>query len=69
MANAQDTMPDNEYWWPSRVNLDPLRQNMSSVDPRGADFDYAEAFANLDEEALMQDLEELMTDSQDWWPA
>ncbi|MEX2354103.1 MAG: peroxidase family protein, partial [Gammaproteobacteria bacterium] len=69
MANAQDGMPDNDYWWPSRLNLDPLRQSSSADDPRGADFDYAEAFANLDQDALMQDLEELMTDSQDWWPA
>ncbi|MEX1198622.1 MAG: catalase/peroxidase HPI [Pseudohongiellaceae bacterium] len=69
MASAQDNMPDNDYWWPDRLSLEPLRQNEMSSDPRGPDFDYAQAFEELDQEALMEDLTELMTTSQDWWPA
>ena len=69
MATAQDGMPDNDYWWPNRLSLEPLRQNELSSDPRGPDFDYGEAFQNLDQAAMMEDLRELMTTSQDWWPA
>jgi catalase-peroxidase len=58
-----------EDWWPDRLNLEPLRQNGRSLDPNGADFDYADAFAGLDVEALKQDVFDVMTDSKDWWPA
>jgi len=58
-----------EDWWPNRLDLAILRQNSEKSDPMGEDFDYAEAFAQLDLEAVKQDLEELMTTSQDWWPA
>lgn len=68
-ANAQDQVATNDYWWPSRLSLEPLRQNSLASDPMGIDFDYGEAFASLDLEALTADLEELMTTSQDWWPA
>ena len=68
-ANAQDDAPDNEYWWPNRLSLEPLRQSSAASNPMGEDFDYAEAFASLDLDALKRDLEELMTTSQDWWPA
>jgi catalase-peroxidase len=68
-ASAQDSMPDNEYWWPNQLNLEPLRQHSPESDPMGADFDYAEAFASLDLEAVKADLVEVMTTSQDWWPA
>ena len=68
-ANAQNAMPDNEYWWPNQLNLEPLRQHSPESDPQGADFDYAEAFSNLDLEAVKQDLVAVMTTSQDWWPA
>ena len=61
--------PDNDYWWPNRLSLEPLRDASASADPRGADFDYAEAFTKLDQQALEKDLRALMTDSQDWWPA
>jgi len=66
---AQDRMPDNDYWWPNRLSLDPLRQDPMAYNPMGSDFNYAEEFAKLDMEALKADLVELMTTSQDWWPA
>lgn len=69
LAFAQDNAPDNEYWWPNRLSLDPLRQSSPESDPLGGDFDYAEAFESVDLDALKADLEELMTTSQDWWPA
>jgi catalase-peroxidase len=59
----------NREWWPSQLNLDVLRQNSALSDPMGSDFDYAKAFQKLDYYALKKDLEQLMTDSQDWWPA
>ncbi len=65
---AQRT-PDNDYWWPNRLSLEPLRDASGSADPMGAGFDYEAALAGLDVTALKQDLKALMTDSQDWWPA
>ena len=59
----------NRDWWPHQLNLDILHQHTGKSNPRGADFDYAEAFAQLDLDAVVADLEALMTDSQDWWPA
>jgi len=56
-------------WWPEMLNLSPLDDNTADTDPYGEDFDYAEAFQSLDLEAVKADLEDLMTDSQDWWPA
>lgn len=56
-------------WWPNRLNLDVLRQHGSKSSPMDADFNYKEAFKNLDLAALKDDLRALMTDSQDWWPA
>ncbi len=56
-------------WWPNQLNLKILHQNCPRISPLGEDFDYAEAFNQLDFEALKKDLYELMTDSQDWWPA
>jgi catalase-peroxidase len=68
-AVAQDGVANNDYWWPNRLNLDPLRDNDPASNPLGADFDYAEAFAQLDIDALKADLIDVMTTSQDWWPA
>jgi len=68
-ANAQEQVANNDYWWPNRLSLEPLRQNSPASDPMGGEFDYAEAFSNLDLQALTADLETLMTTSQDWWPA
>ncbi|WP_207532423.1 catalase/peroxidase HPI [Desertivirga arenae] len=59
----------NQDWWPKQLKLNILRQNSSLSNPMDKDFNYAEAFKSLDLEAVKQDLEVLMTDSQDWWPA
>lgn len=59
----------NMDWWPSQLNLRILRQNDTKSDPMGSEFDYAKAFGQLDYPKLKQDLFDLMTDSQDWWPA
>ncbi|MCT8339749.1 catalase/peroxidase HPI [Flavobacteriaceae bacterium TK19130] len=60
---------NNRDWWPNQLNLGILRQHSNLADPMGEDFDYAEEFKKLDLKAVKKDLEELMTDSQDWWPA
>ena len=59
----------NQEWWPNRLDLSILDQNARDVSPYDDDFDYAEEFQTLDLEAVKTDLEELMTDSHDWWPA
>ncbi|MEM7006553.1 MAG: catalase/peroxidase HPI [Pseudomonadota bacterium] len=59
----------NNKWWPEQLNLKVLNQNAPQTRPLQADFDYAEAFKSIDYQALKQDLRDLMTDSQDWWPA
>jgi len=59
----------NEFWWPDSLNLTPLRQHAAESDPMGDDFNYAEAFESLDLAEVKADIAELMTDSQDWWPA
>ena len=59
----------NRDWWPNSLNLTILRQHSELSNPMGKDFDYAKEFQSLDYEALKKDLHELMTDSQDWWPA
>jgi catalase-peroxidase len=56
-------------WWPNALNLDILHQHDSKTDPMGPDFNYREEFKKLDYAALKQDLRDLMTDSQAWWPA
>ena len=62
-------MTSNQQWWPDQLSLKALRQNSPQSDPMGADFDYAEAVKSLDVDALKKDIEEVMTTSQDWWPA
>ncbi|VUD62844.1 Catalase-peroxidase [Thalassocella blandensis] len=59
----------NKDWWPEQLRLDILHQHSSKSNPMGDSFNYAEAFNSLDFPALKKDLEALMTDSQDWWPA
>jgi catalase-peroxidase len=59
----------NRDWWPQQLRLDLLHQHSSKSDPLDGDFDYAKAFKSLDYAALKKDLADLMTDSQDWWPA
>lgn len=59
----------NRDWWPNRLNLKILSQQSEKTNPMGEDFNYAEEFEKLDLEAVKRDLYDLMTDSQDWWPA
>ena len=59
----------NRDWWPNQLKLNILRQHSNLSNPMGEDFNYAEAFNALDYEAVKKDLADLMTDSQDWWPA
>jgi catalase-peroxidase len=59
----------NRDWWPSQLNLKVLRGNSPLADPMGKAFDYAEAFKTVDLDALKRDIEQVMTTSQDWWPA
>ncbi len=64
-----DSPMANLDWWPERLNLDILRQHCSKSNPMDESFNYAEEFKSLDYEALKKDLRELMTNSQEWWPA
>ncbi|MCE8028631.1 catalase/peroxidase HPI [Halomonas daqingensis] len=64
-----DTGNSNQDWWPNQLNLNILHQHAPKSNPLGEAFDYAEAFKSLDLAAVKQDLEALMTDSQEWWPA
>ncbi len=59
----------NQYWWPDRIDLTPLRQHAAESSPLGPRFDYAKAFATLDLNAVKKDLLKVLTTSQDWWPA
>jgi catalase-peroxidase len=59
----------NSDWWPNQLNLRILHQHSSKSDPMGEDFDYAAAFGKLDLAAVKTDLTNLMTESQEWWPA
>jgi catalase-peroxidase len=68
-ANTSNKSESVTGWWPEALNLDILHQHDSKVNPMGEDFDYHEELKKLDVEALKQDLKDLMTDSQDWWPA
>ncbi len=59
----------NRDWWPNKLNLNILRQHSTLSNPMGEDFDYAKEFKKLNLNAVKKDLYNLMTDSQDWWPA
>lgn len=60
---------ENDFWWPDQLDLAPLRQHAIESNPYGDEFNYAEAFQQLDLEAVKKDITEIMTTSQDWWPA
>jgi len=62
-------MTTNQTWWPNQLSLKALRRNSPASDPMGGGFNYAEAFKSVDVEELRQDIERVMTTSQDWWPA
>jgi catalase-peroxidase len=67
---TQPTMGDaNFYWWPNRLNLKILAKNPAVANPMDGEFDYAEEFKTLDLPAVKRDIEEVLTTSQDWWPA
>jgi catalase-peroxidase len=68
-APAEENVMTDREWWPNRLRLEILHQNSPKANPMGADFSYAEEFAKLDLAALKKDIRELMTSSQDWWPA
>ncbi|KUN41582.1 hydroperoxidase [Streptomyces longwoodensis] len=59
----------NRQWWPDRLNVKILAKNPAVANPLGADFDYAQAFRSLDLPAVKRDIAEVLTTSQDWWPA
>lgn len=67
--SKQQAGTTNKDWWPNRLNLNILRQHSEKSTPMDKDFNYAKAFQQLDLDALKKDIEELMTTSQDWWPA
>ena len=69
IKQAASVGTSNKDWWPNRLNLDILRQHSSLSDPMDKGFNYAEAFKNLDLKAIKKDINDLMTNSQDWWPA
>ena len=68
-ARAATGSTANQHWWPNQLNLRILRQNSSLSDPMDEDFNYAEEFETVDLDELKKDIEEVMTTSQDWWPA
>ncbi len=68
-AFGQQSQPDNDYWWPNMLSLEPLSINAQSAAPVGMEFNYAEAYEGLDMDGLKEDLIQLMTTSQAWWPA
>src|SRR5210317_2577023 len=68
-AHADRMAKPNKFWWPDRVDIGPLRDHAQQSSPLGEGFDYAEAFAALDLDAVKKDITDVMTTSQDWWPA
>ncbi len=69
MKKSAGSGMSNREWWPNQLKLNILRQNSSLTNPMEPDFDYKAAFNSLDLAAVKKDLTDLMTDSQDWWPA
>jgi catalase-peroxidase len=67
--HARAGAPSNADWWPNQLKLNILHQHSAKSDPMGEAFNYAEEFKSLDLDAVVRDLNALMTDSQDWWPA
>ncbi|MCC6991680.1 MAG: catalase-peroxidase, partial [Acidobacteria bacterium] len=63
------TGQSNQFWWPDQLDLSPLRQRGAESNPLDRDFNYARAFATLDLNAVKQDIRQVLTTSQPWWPA
>ncbi len=59
----------NDFWWPDQLDLSPLRQHSAESNPLGENFNYAKAFSTLDLKAVKADIKQVLTTSQDWWPA
>ncbi|TKS56256.1 catalase/peroxidase HPI [Mesohalobacter halotolerans] len=68
-TNDVEKKTGSKDFWPNKLDLDVLRQNSGMSDPMGQEFNYREEFSKLDYEALKNDIEKVMTDSKDWWPA
>ena len=68
-ASAQSAPRSNQFWWPERIDLSPLRQNAAESNPLGQKFDYVKAFTSLDLNAVKKDIQKVLTTSQAWWPA
>ena len=66
---TSDQAKSNQFWWPDQLDLSPLRDHDSRSNPLGETFDYADAFETLDLDAVKQDIDTVLTTSQDWWPA
>jgi len=69
MNDREGDFKKNRDWWPNQLDLSVLRQHSAKSDPLGEGFDYEEAFSSVDYEELKADIEKVLTDSKDWWPA
>lgn len=69
IAHAQTTTASNQFWWPEKLDLSPLRQHAPQSNPLGQDFDYASEFKSLNLDAVKADIAKVLTTSQPWWPA
>ena len=68
-ATTETNKGSEKFYYPERLDLTPLRLHSTESNPWGADFDYAAKFKSLDMDALKKDIKDLLTTSQDWWPA
>ena len=66
---AMGAVRNNQFWWPQQLDLSPLRDHDARSNPYGANFNYADAFNKLDLDKVKLDINALLTESQDWWPA
>ena len=71
LTDAASAQPpaSNQFWWPNQLDLSPLRQHSVESNPLGTDFNYAKAFSSLDLKAVKQDIQQVLTKSQPWWPS
>jgi catalase-peroxidase len=69
VVDSQLKARTNAFWWPDQLDLSPLRRNSAESNPLGGDFDYSKAFSSLDLKAVKADIKQVLTTSQDWWPA